>query len=105
MRVFLTFIAKSLIFHRYHKKSALAGAFLQMVLSARFERTTYRLGGGRSIQLSYESEMETSDSVSRNLGCQTTKKRGRSRIVGDERSHIVSIELFSAVEEVQLDNE
>ena len=27
-----------------------------MVLSARFERTTYRLGGGRSIQLSYESK-------------------------------------------------
>lgn len=30
-----------------------------MVLPIRFELTAYRLGGGRSIQLSYESSLDT----------------------------------------------
>ena len=68
------------------------------MLPARFERTAYRLGGGRSIQLSYGS-LSICDSGFRISDCQVL------RIVTDQRTDVVAVEFFAPVEEIEFDDE
>ena len=66
---------------------------------ARFQRATFRLGGGRSMQLSYGSTGEESYHV------YPVKPYAGLRLVLDQRPYVVTGQLLTAGEEFEFDDE